>query len=215
MTLDVSKMCAARSDQINAIDLISGPRIAKITDVKLFSETDQPIHVVLDGDSKRPWKCSKTSVRALAALYSSDASNWIGKHIEIYCDETVLWGGQQVGGIRQSRAEGITAPKRLTLTKSRQKKETVVINPLSADDIKAHYDKQDKTLEAPKSTSTPEPTPTIDRETLFQDARDNAELGAEGMRKWWSQQSKEAQGILREILDELKGIAAKADNASD
>lgn len=196
MTLDVTKMCAAKSDQINAIDLISGPRIAKITDVKIFTETDQPIHVVLDGDSKRPWKCSKTSVRALAALYSSDASKWIGKHIEIYCDETVLWGGQQVGGVRQSRAEGITAPKRLTLTKSRQKKETVVINPLSADDIKAHYAE----LEC-KPDATPQ---EINRDALRTEMESVAD-DKEAKAKWWRGLTDEEKAVVREMAAEMEG----------
>lgn len=212
MTLDVTKMCAAKSDQINAIDLISGPRIAKITDVKIFSETEQPVHVILDGDTKRPWKCSKTSVRTLAALYSHDASKWIGKHIEIYCDETVLWGGQPVGGIRQSKAEGITSPKRLMLTKSRTKKETVVINPLSADEIAEHYAKKGKTIDESKEDNRLT-APTIDTKTLFQDARDNAELGREGFGKWWKSKTKPERDAMGEIMDELKEITQKADSA--
>lgn len=208
MTLDVTKMCAAKSDQINAIDLVSGPRIAKITEVKLFSETEQPVHVVLDGDSKRPWKCSKTSVRTLAALYGNDASQWIGKHIEIYCDETVLWGGQAVGGIRQSKAEGIKSPKKLMLTKSRTKKETTVINPLTEDEIERHYKKDDSITPA----AQPEPdAPTIDKDALFSDARENAALGKDGMRKWYVTKSKPEQAMLKEILEELQATAAKAD----
>lgn len=183
MTLDVTKMCAARSDQINAIDLISGPRIAKITDVKIFTETEQPIHVILDGDTKRPWKCSKTSVRVLAALYSNDASKWIGKHIEIYCDETVLWGGQPVGGVRQSKAEGIQNPKRLSLTKSRTKKETVVINPLSADDIKSHYEKSEK-------------PPSDLRSEMEAVAGDD-----EAKRKWWA-------GLSADEREQVRAMSA-------
>lgn len=194
MTLDVTKMCAARSDQINAIDLISGPRIAKITDVKIFTETEQPIHVVLDGDTKRPWKCSKTSVRVLAALYSNDASKWIGKHIEIYCDETVLWGGQAVGGVRQSKAEGIQNPKRLSLTKSRTKKESVVINPLSADDIKSHYEKSEKPTQISDK-------PAIDESELARQMESVAN-DPEAKRKWWAGLTKEDQAVV-------KGLAAK------
>ena len=193
MTLDVTKMCAAKSDQINAIDLISGPRIAKITDVKIFTETDQPIHVILDGDTKRPWKCSKTSVRTLAALYSHDASKWIGKHIEIYCDETVLWGGQPVGGVRQSKAEGITSPKRLQLTRSRQKKESVVINPLTEDAIKAHYE----------SVTAPTP-PAIDRGQLRAQMEAVAS-DAQAKGKWWRGLTEEEQAVVREMAAEKDG----------
>lgn len=206
MTLDVTKMCAARSDQINAIDLISGPRIAKITDVKIFSETDQPIHVVLDGDSKRPWKCSKTSVRTLAAIYGNDASKWIGKHIEIYCDETVLWGGQPVGGVRQSKAEGITSPKRLSLTKSRTKKETVVINPLSADEIKSHYGK-------PGNPSQDHGDPPAADNTVTQDAaREAAKKGKAAFTDWWKSVDGNARDAVKPIMDELKRLSDEADS---
>ena len=197
MTLDVTKMCAAKSDQINAIDLISGPRIAKITDVKIFGETEQPIHVVLDGDTKRPWKCSKTSVRTLTALYSHDASKWIGKHIEIYCDETVLWGGQPVGGIRQSKAEGLASPKRLMLTKSRTKKESVVINPLTEDAIKAHYaELQGK----PEGNQAPTPKP-IDRDQLRLQMEAVAD-DKQAKGKWWRGLTEEEQAAVREMAAE-------------
>lgn len=194
MTLDVTKMCAAKSDQINAIDLISGPRIAKITDVKIFSESDQPIHVVLDGDAKRPWKCSKTSVRTLAALYSNDASKWIGKHIEIYCDETVLWGGQPVGGVRQSKAEGIKSPKRLQLTKSRQKKESVIINPLTDEEIKEHY--KSVTADTAKPTTR---EPIIDRAEMQRQADAAKEMSPEEKREWWGKLSDAEKAVVREL----------------
>lgn len=206
MTLDVTKMCAAKSDQINAIDLVSGPRIAKITEVKLFSETEQPVHVVLDGDSKRPWKCSKTSVRTLAALYGNDASQWIGKHIEIYCDETVLWGGQAVGGIRQSKAEGIKSPKKLMLTKSRTKKETTVINPLTEDEIARHYNKDDSPAAQPKPDA-----PAIDKDALFSDARENAALGRKDFGKWFKTKTKPEQDALKEIGAEVTELLDAAE----
>lgn len=206
MKLDVTKMCAAKSDQINAIDLISGPRIAKITDVKIFSETDQPIHVVLDGDSKRPWKCSKTSVRVLAALYSNDASKWIGKHIEIYCDETVLWGGQPVGGVRQSKAEGIASPKRLSLTKSRTKKETVVINPLSEDEIKSHYGKSGN-----PGQDRGDQTAAGSNKATQDAAREAAKKGKAAFTDWWKSVDGNVRDAVKPIMDELKRLSDEAD----
>lgn len=202
MTIDVTKMCAAKSDQINAIDLISGPRIAKITDVKIFTETDQPVHVVLDGDTKRPWKCSKTSVRTLAALYSNDASKWIGKHIEIYCDETVLWGGQPVGGVRQSKAEGIKSPKRLQLTKSRQKKESVVINPLTDEEIKAHY------KSGTTDTAKPSREPIIDRAEMQRQVDAAKGMSPEEKKEWWGNLNDAEKAVVREL-------AAKKDEGDE
>lgn len=193
MTMDVSKLCEARSDQLNAIDLISGPRVVKITDVKIVSG-EQPIHVVLDGDGKRPWKCSKSSVRVLAACYGVDANNWIGKHIEIYCDETVVWGGLQVGGVRQSKAEGLSKPLRVMLTKSRQKKEATVINPLSADDIAKKYGAQDK------PAAPPTPTPEVDRDQLRTDMEKYAN-DPDGKRDWWAGLSAGERAAVKELAN--------------
>lgn len=203
MTLDVTKAIEPKSDQLNSDDLLTGPRTIRIRDVKVAPGQEQPVWIYFDGDGNKPWKSSKTGTRTLAAIWGPDASKWIGLHCTIYCDPDVTWGGMKVGGIRVSHMEGLTSPRTLMLTKTRGKKGATVIKPL--------------VMEAAPKPPEPQPDnpPTIDRETLFQDARDNAELGAEGMRKWWSQQSKEAHGMLREILDELKGIAAKADNASD
>lgn len=196
MTIDVTKLCEARSDQLNAIDLVSGPRVVKITDVKIVSG-EQPIHVVLDGDSKRPWKCSKSSVRVLAACYGVDANNWIGKHIEIYCDETVVWGGMQVGGVRQSKAEGLSKPLRVMLTKSRQKKEATVINPLSSDDIAKKYGKQptETTMESVKDAAA---ITNINRDQLRADMERLADDAA-GKAEWWKGLSAEERAAVKEM----------------
>lgn len=194
MTMDVSKLCEARSDQLNAIDLVSGPRVVKITDVKIVSG-EQPIHVVLDGDSKRPWKCSKSSVRVLAACYGVDANNWIGKHIEIYCDETVVWGGMQVGGVRQSKAEGLSKPLKLMLTKSRQKKEATVINPLSAEDIAKKYA---GAYVKPTTNTQPEPQPEVDRDQLRSDMESVASDPA-AKREWWAGLSADERAAVKEM----------------
>lgn len=207
MNIDVTKLCEARSDQLNAIDLISGPRVVKITDVKIVTG-DQPIHVILDGDTNRPWKCSKTSVRVLAALYGVDAKNWIGKHIEIYCDETVVWGGMAVGGIRQSKAEGISKQMKLMLTKSRQKKEVTVINPLTEEIIAAKY-KQEVVEPAP------EPEPDTDTAAIQDQARKAASVGKKEFGFWWKEASKDERAACADIMDELKEACAKADAAAE
>lgn len=196
MTIDVTKLCEARSDQLNAIDLVSGPRVVKITDVKIVSG-DQPIHVVLDGDAKRPWKCSKSSVRVLAACYGVDANNWIGKHIEIYCDETVVWGGLQVGGVRQSKAEGLSKPLRVMLTKSRQKKEATVIAPLSSDDIAKKYGVQPAadTAEAAPATAV-----EVNRDQLRADMERLADDAA-GKAEWWAGLSAEERAAVKEMAN--------------
>lgn len=128
--MDVTKAMAPKSDQMNADDLISGPKTIRIRDVSVKSGVEQPVWVYYDGDDNKPWKPSKTSLRCLAAIWGADSSKWIGLHCTLYNDPEVTWGGMKVGGIRVSHMEGLTSPRTLMLTKTRGKKGATVIKPL-------------------------------------------------------------------------------------
>jgi hypothetical protein len=134
---DVTKALAAKSDQLNADDLIAGPLTIKITAVKVDNSAEQKIIVNFENDNKKPWKPCKTAGRCLAAIWGPDSSKWVGMSCTIYRDETVTWGGAIVGGIRVSHIKGIDKPRILNLSKTRGKKAQFVILPL-ADDFKAN-----------------------------------------------------------------------------
>lgn len=205
MTMDVTKAIEPRSDQQNADSLMAGPRTIRIRDIKYNAEADmQPLWVYFDGDDDKPWKPCRTAARCLVQVWGPDAKKWIGLHCTIYNDPDVSFGGAKVGGIRVSHMEGLTSPRTLMLTKTRGKKGATVIKPLVVE----------KTKEANKKTEAPDST-TIDTDTLFQDARDNAELGKDAMREWWATKSKEEQAAMKSILGELQETAAKADAATD
>lgn len=197
MTLDVTKAIEPKSDQLNADDLLTGPRTIRIRDVKVAAGQEQPVWIYFDGDNNKPWKPCKSATRALASIWGPDASKWIGLHCTIYCDPDVTWGGMKVGGIRVSHMEGLTEPRTLMLTKTRGKKGATVIKPLVLE----------------KQHTESKTAPTIDTETLFQDARDNAELGRDGFAAWWKSKTKAERDAMAEIMDELKEIAQKADSA--
>lgn len=126
--IDVTRAMQAKSDQLNAEDLLAGPRIIRIRGVE---ERDGRIRVSFDGDNNRPWILSKTAIRVLAACWGENAAKWIGLSCTIYCDETVVYGGKEVGGIRVSHVEGIVSPRTLMLTVMRGKKKEHVIQPLT------------------------------------------------------------------------------------
>jgi hypothetical protein len=128
--IDITRAMQAKSDQLNAEDLIAGPRTIRVRDV---SERDGKIRVGFDGDEGRPWVLSKTAVRALAACWGTDAAKWVGLHCTVFCDPEVVYGGVKVGGIRVSHVEGITGPRTLMLTVTRGKKKEHVIQPLTVE----------------------------------------------------------------------------------
>ena len=59
----------------------------------------------------KPLLLNKTNIKRCAkACGSEDTDDWVGKKIKIYFDEDVEYGGEQVGGIRVTRANGKSAP---------------------------------------------------------------------------------------------------------
>lgn len=98
MTLDITDTLAAKSDQLNADDLISGPITVQVVAVKRASSGDQPIDVHITGH--KPWRPCKTMRRLLALAWGTDAAKWSGRWLVLWRDPTALWAGKKVGGIR-------------------------------------------------------------------------------------------------------------------
>lgn len=186
--IDVSKAIEPKSDQQNADDLLSGPRTICIRDVQMNEAAkEQKLWIYFHGDDNKPWKPSKTATRVLASIWGVDGAKWIGKHCTIYCDPTVTWAGQEVGGIRVSHMEGLDKPRKLMLTKTRGKRDGVTIQPL-----------QIKGAEPTDHTASQEA------------ARDAARGGKAVFAKWWKDNPDGREGANL-ILDELKAISAEAD----
>lgn len=185
MTLDVTKLTEAKSDQLNAVDVAAAPRIIRIRDVQIKGG-DQPLHIYYDDDTARPFKPSKTATRTLAACYGLDAKAWIGKHIELYCDDTVVWAGVPVGGLRLKSAEGLTKPLKIMLPKSRGKKEAVTIMPLDMSRVNA----------ASKPTTR---EPIIDRAEMQRQADAAKEMSPEEKKEWWGKLNEAEKAVVREL----------------
>lgn len=128
-TIDITSAIRPKSDQLNADDLLTGPRTIRIRDVQA-NGGEQPVSIFFDNDDSKPWKPAKSALRVLAAIWGGNAAKWIGMSCTIYNDESVTWAGVAVGGIRVSHMEGLSKPRTLMLTKTRGKKAGVTIQPL-------------------------------------------------------------------------------------
>lgn len=134
---DISKTIEAKSDQLNADDLISAKRVIKISGVSK-GNAENPVVINYENDSGRPFKPCKTVRRILAAGWGVDADLWVGRHCELFCDASVVYGGQEVGGIRVSAMSDITKRIVVSLAKARGKKVTHTIEILTPTE-KAQY----------------------------------------------------------------------------
>lgn len=119
---DMSSVIVPKSDQINADDLIGGPRTITITGVSINAGTEQPVAIRFDGDNGKPWKPCKSMSRVLVQAWGPDASKYAGRSLTLYRDPKVKWGGLEVGGIRVSHMSHIDNDMVMALTETRGKR---------------------------------------------------------------------------------------------
>lgn len=127
--MDLAHTVTPKSDQLNADDLLAGPITITIKAVKDVGG-DQPIVINYEGDNGRPYKPGKSMRRVMIAMWGANGNDWIGQSIEIYNDPEVRFGGQEVGGIRISRATGIAKTMNIMLTVTRAKRAPYTVKPL-------------------------------------------------------------------------------------
>ncbi len=125
----ISQTIIPKSDQLNADDLIAGPKTIRITSVTVATG-DQPVSVFFEGDNGKPWKPCKSMRRALAKIWGVDSSAYIGNRLTLFCEGSVKWGGKAVGGIRISHASGLDGPVTFALTESRGSRLPYTIKPI-------------------------------------------------------------------------------------
>jgi hypothetical protein len=128
---DLSSTIVAKSDQLNADDLIE-PITITITRVDKVNAKDQP--VLIHSEGRQPFKPCLTMRRMLIACWGKYKDAWVGQSITVYCDPEVLWAGKAQGGIRVSHATGITEPVSKWLAVTRGRKAVFTILPLVAID---------------------------------------------------------------------------------
>lgn len=127
---DMTESIAPRSDQLNAEDLLTGPRTVTITDVKRGTD-EQPVNIVTaEFGPGRPYKPSKTMRRVLVAAWGPDASVYVGRRLTIYRDPEITFGKDKVGGIRISALSHIPSKLQLALTVTRGRRAPFVVEPL-------------------------------------------------------------------------------------
>ena len=131
MSLDLSKTIAPKSEQLNADDLIAGPRTITVTSVKLVAE-DQPVAIHFAGDEGKPYKPCKSMRRVLVRAWGADGAQYVGKSMTLFLDDQVRFGGAAVGGIRISHLSHIEKSITMALTATRATKKAYTVQAMAA-----------------------------------------------------------------------------------
>lgn len=131
---DISFALEANSNQLNAVDIMGCNRVIRIREVRV-TKSDQPVAVFFDGDNNRPWLPSKGMRRILAGAWGQESDNWIGRHVELYFEPSVMYAGKEVGGIRVKSLSDIDKRGlQFSLTINRQKREPYRVPLLTVED---------------------------------------------------------------------------------
>lgn len=129
--MDITETLAPTSDQLDAVDLLGGPRTFTIAGVKAGNE-EQPVQVTL-AEFPRVWRPGKSMRRVLAAAWGTDAKAWVGRRVTLYCDNSVKFGGAEVGGTRISHLSHIDKPLSVPLLVTRGKSAMFKVQPLKGE----------------------------------------------------------------------------------
>lgn len=134
--IDLSDTVIAKSDQLNAVDLIGGPITIKITGVKKTSDA-QPVVINYEGDNGRPFKPCKTMRRLLIGMWKNDGSKYVGRSLTLYMDPDVKWAGKKEGGVRISHASDIPKEQTFVLRETKNSTLHYAVKPLKVEQTAA------------------------------------------------------------------------------
>lgn len=127
---DMTATIIPRSNQLNADDLLAGPRTITITRVAIDPGSEQPVAVHFEGDDGKPYMACKSMRRVMVAVWGPDAKEYAGRSMTLYRDPEVTWGGMAVGGIRISHMSHIAEPITLALTATKKARKPFRVLPL-------------------------------------------------------------------------------------
>lgn len=129
--IDMSSVIIAKSDQINAADLIGTSRTVTIAGVKLTG-AEQATEIRLANEDK-VWRPNKNTVRIMARAWGNDGEKWIGRSATLYCDPKVKFGKDTPGGIRISHLSGLRDRMTVCLQERKGQLKTYEIEPLQVE----------------------------------------------------------------------------------
>jgi hypothetical protein len=211
--IDISQTTAPRSDQLNADDLIGGPRTITVTRVAKMEEPDQPIAVYFEGDNSKPYKPGKSMRRVLLRIWGSDGEAYAGRRMTLYRDDAVQFGGVAVGGIRISHMSGISSAVTMALTVTRASRKPFTVKPLPEERAPSPEKHRDEAARAGDEQGTQRQPSGRDR--LYAAARDAAGRGSDAVRAFRASLDPRADRALDGIAEDLERITASADVADD
>lgn len=190
---DISAAAAPKSDQLNNVELTSGPIDIKIRDFKFDRNADQQkLWLYFEGDEGRPWKPSKGMINVIKAIWGKYAESYIGREMTLIRDPDVRFGKERTGGIRIGSMDGIERTTKVDIQIARGRFMSYVVEPFKRSGGKLG-------------------APSVDNSSIQESAREAARKGKAAFTDWWKSVDGNARDAVKPIMDELKRLSDEAD----
>ena len=127
---DITATLQAKSNQLNAADLIGGPITVTIERVDVNVNAEQPVAIHLAGMRGRPYKPNKGMRRVLADVWGPESDVWVGRRMTLWRNPDVPWAGEKVGGIWITAMSNMDAPHPTSVRLNSKQAAKLVVEPL-------------------------------------------------------------------------------------
>lgn len=191
--IDMTPYIKAKSDQINADDLITGSMTITITNVTSCDD-EQPIVICYEDNDNRVYKPCKSMRRVLVAGWGTDGKSYIGKSLTLYRDPNVKYGGIAVGGIRISHMSHIQKPLIVSLAERKGMKKAYTVAVLKTEAEKENHQK------------------STEHGDLIAAGDFASSNGVEAYQEWLSSLTQEQKAPIKEYHKDWVRIAKEVDN---
>lgn len=128
---DITDTLAPKSDQLDAIELATGPRVFTVESVDVKKDAEQPVSIHLR-EFPRPWRPSKNMRRVLAFCWGEKSALWTGRRMKLFLDPEVTFGKDKPGGTRIAALSHIDGPKSVPLLISQGRSAIYTVDVLTA-----------------------------------------------------------------------------------
>ncbi len=116
--MDITDALAPTSDQLDAVELVNPRTFTIDTGSALGQREGKTVAEIRLADFPRVWRPSKGMLDVLAACWGTDAKQWVGHRVTVYNDPEVMFGRDNVGGIRISHLSHIDKARSVTIRAS-------------------------------------------------------------------------------------------------
>jgi len=213
--VDMSQFITAKSDQLNADDLLGGPITVRVIGVRGTNDKDQPIAISYEGDQGKPYKPGKSMRRVLVHFWGKEADAYLGRSMTLYRDPDVTFGKIKVGGIRIGAMSDIEAGE-VALTATKGSKKLFSVGVLRQSEGQGNGGRR-------RMTTAEQVDAYADALAKIESLTDLAEYQADPARVKWRDKIKESEperfevivGLERARFEAISGGAGTDDDAGD